>query len=221
MMLNRHDMVKQFELVVKQEIKNHQETVLATSLAINALNKRLDDLEVIVTGLQAKTTSELAFIRSVFRDMDKDFLSFQSKVKQDANDSRDQKNLDEERIREMEKEASDCSKRSEEINGKIAVLLILDKDKNSDIKRLGSEISSEIDRLKLKFFEELRKTKQEILDLPSEAQRVKEELKAEIAIDKVDFSGVIRELEVYKKSVFVIEKNIENIYTQIERLQQK
>ena len=38
---------------------------------------------------------------------------------------------------------------------------------------------------------------------------------------KLDSTGVLKEIQVYKKSMFIIEKKIENIYTLIERLDKR
>jgi hypothetical protein len=46
-------------------------------------------------------------------------------------------------------------------------------------------------------------------------------LESRLEIFKVDASGVLKELQVYKKAMYIIEKKIENIYTLIERLQQR
>ena len=77
----------------------------------------------------------------------------------------------------------------------------------------------EMERLKMRWIEDLKKFHQTILDRPSEALAVKDELEKKMQIDRVDFDGITREMHVYKKTVFIIEKNIENLYEQIKRLQ--
>ena len=87
---------------------------------------------------------------------------------------------------------------------------ISDKNRNS----LG-EISDNILR---KFSNDLIKTKNEILNSPSEASLVKKILEEKIDSHKVDVAGIMRELMIYKKENVVTEKKIENIYTLIDRL---
>ncbi len=59
------------------------------------------------------------------------------------------------------------------------------------------------------------------MDAPTEASLVRNELEQKIYAHKVDVSGIMKELTVFKKENVVIEKKLENIYTLIERLQKQ
>jgi len=58
-------------------------------------------------------------------------------------------------------------------------------------------------------------------DMEKRVSNVSEKLEKASIIARLDKEGVLRELRIYEKSMFIIEKKIENIYTLIERINKR
>jgi len=215
--LNRMDLVKQFELVVKQEIKNHQDSILQTNLAINALNTRLDELQNNLNRVSSTHVSHMALHNSSFLEIEKNFRVLESKIYAENAESKGYHEEHQEKLKKVEEHARDFFENVEWLKATIHSLLSANNERDGRIDGISRSIADEIERLGLQFAEKLQKTKQELLDLPSEAQQVKKELEEKMHDQKIDFLGCMREIEVGKKTIFIIEKHIENLYTQIQR----
>lgn len=64
------------------------------------------------------------------------------------------------------------------------------------------------------------KLKEEILSLPCKASRVKEELLEKLKVSAVNNTGILQELKVVKKEVFIHRKENEYFHTQLRRLKE-
>jgi predicted RNase H-like nuclease (RuvC/YqgF family) len=68
------------------------------------------------------------------------------------------------------------------------------------------------------FRKEILKCKKEIIESPTGVEQLKDHLENEIACHKIDVHGIMRELQVYKKEMFIVEKKLESIFTDIIKL---
>jgi hypothetical protein len=59
------------------------------------------------------------------------------------------------------------------------------------------------------------------LDIEKKLARLAEKGESNFSISRIDRDGVVKELRIYQKDLFVIEKKIENIYTLIERINKR
>jgi predicted nucleic acid-binding Zn-ribbon protein len=220
-MLNRNDLVKQFELVVKQEIKNHNDSLLASNLAINEMKSQVKDLSdrldarvaqfenaktwkyIYIDELRDFFEKEKSVWSSKFSDAQSNFILIMNelnKLKQNADKYNDNYN----------KLVEDFKTTKEWISS-------LNQNLNGNSASLRQEMQSMLSNM----VEKLTRMKNEILSIPSEAKQVRNELEAKLDIAKVDRDGIMKEIAVCKKTTYVNEKLIENIYTLIDRLDKR
>jgi len=76
-----------------------------------------------------------------------------------------------------------------------------------DMKSLFQTLSEELKQLKLDFFRDYDSLKASIDD--------------RFSLSKMDKDGVLKEIRVYYKTIFIIEKKIEHLYILIERINQR
>ena len=220
-MIKRNDLVKQFELVVKQEIINHNDQILASNLAVNEIRKSLDE----VIANQGLVNSEFGSIISKIQvngvELSGGTLKLCKKLSsfmQDMAEFREQ--VKGELLIAVENAVSNASKYERLLNNTESWHASLE-DLSDSVTGLSFNFSREIEEAKQILKKEIKKSKDEILSMPSEAQAVKKELEEKMAVDRVDFAGVMRELQIMKKDNFIKDKKIENLYTLIERLEKK
>ena len=220
-MLKRNDLAKQFELVVQQEIKNHNDQMLATNLAVNEL--RLD-IDKISKSLHLSTSLHDSNIK--IRDVqDEHQCDVINKLLQKLDSHiNDQRILNERNSKEdLDKvEAIDrLFKMIEKLTDKLSSLSEYVQVNSDSISSISESMHSSLESLERKNAASLKNFKNEIASLPSEAQEVKKELQKQMSIDRVDFTGLLKELRGYKKENLIIDKKFEHIYTLIERLDKR
>ncbi len=217
-MLKKSDLSKQFELVVQQEIKNYNDSLGQVFQAINGLKEQLKSLEEQSLENYALVSSQQKQLEIEFQLLKKDLSSSFSSLGSHVNDQK----VINERNNYKIIEISDAVERKIKIDSNVQNQL---NKLNNDIFNNKSELSdalsrmhSLLDDLLLRFRKEILKAKREILEAPSEASLVRTQLEEKLAAHTVDVDGIMRELQHFKKSTYIVEKQIENIYTLIERL---
>lgn len=217
-MIQKNHLVKQFELLTQQEIKNYQDSLNFVLQSINELKDSIEEIRqnslenyAAIHSVQVHMGIELEHIKNNLENINQ-------RVDRNCNDQKSVNEKNNFEINNIKNEISLKVSRDNNFEKKLIhisttidrVKEISDKNRNS----LG-EISDNILR---KFSNDLIKTKNEILNSPSEASLVKKILEEKIDSHKVDVAGIMRELMIYKKENVVTEKKIENIYTLIDRL---
>ena len=220
-MLKKIDLAKQFELLTLQEIKNYQDSLNFILQTIKGLR---DEIEL----LKQDSLENYASIHSVQCDLEieinnhKENLNELKAISDRAN--QEQRLINERNSREM-LDISDAvhrkirtdfrfDERFDELNSRISEV-------KQAYEKTNQRLSDSADDLFRRFSNDISKTKREIMDAPTEASLVRNELEQKIYAHKVDVSGIMKELTVFKKENVVIEKKLENIYTLIERLQKQ
>lgn len=220
-MLKKKDLVKQFELVVQQEIIEHNKAVSASNLSIN---KQREELQKQIDKLQENhklLLNEYQLVSRQFNhvnNLSTDMLNriYKSESNQFKLNERNHKEIEiiDKSVETVKQNQSNLKSLYNCLSDQI------DKTKKA-IEELSKLHIYEINRLNIKFEKELRKQKEDLLSLPSEAQEVKKEFMEELSVHKIDNAGLLREIKVLKKTVFVNEKKIENLETLIERINNK
>lgn len=217
-MLKKNDLAKQFELLVQQEIKNYNDSLLSINLSINATNDQLK-------GLSDKNNKDLAVFLSHVKRLDIEIeklkLAFSDLVSELASQFSDL-SVDliqraaslEEKVKDLKNIYLNKKEFDETFKEYSQKLSNLEEMFNSKISNCCSETA----RAEFRCKADLQSLRKEISDKPSEAQEVKRYLEHKIEISAINNHGLVREVEVCKKTSFVIEKKIENLYTLIERL---
>ena len=216
--LQKKDLANEFSDIVKQEIKNHNDSILATNVAINEIVENIREL---------KTTSDKKreILHNNLAAHIADFYILQDKIEND--------------IKTLKREYNDFS-----LDNKKNLILIkksLDDRETYYVTVVGFDqfkqkieqwaanlqrafqvqqdsFRQRIDKLiesSCSAIESARKSLQKNIDSETESRRQQDQTLDHFA---VNFSGLQKEIEVLKKRCFVIEKNNENIYTQIDRL---
>ena len=217
-MINRNDLAKQFELVVQQEIKNHNDSILATNQSINEMRKQIESLKEECADKDAsmacvieKHSGEMIDLSEMLQRMtssafskivDAQLINKQHvdslKSAMDIKESYFLTHSDFEQFRFKIDEWMAQIQRSFQVqNSKISDAIL--KSKEAHLPKC--------DELDKKFMKRL-------CDEINEIEKINQSLD----IFAVNFDGIKQEIEALKKRFYVVEKNIENIYTQITRL---
>ncbi len=220
-MLKRGDLTKQFELLVQQEIKNHNDSVLSTNISINNLKDHIDQLSKKLDAHVAASSNTFVFYNIDIDKLKKSFDQLSSKCEYSLNDFSSNIQSNNKRIEDLAKTFESYVKNQKDQNEKLSLLDNLILGIQDKICNFFSNIKNEIYRNQLKSEDSLRDLKQEILNRPSEAKVVKKEIEDKMSIWAIDFSGLMKEIQINKKTDFITQKKIENLYTLIERLEKR
>ncbi len=220
-MLKKSDLSKQFELVVKQEIKNYQDSHNAVLQAIRDLKENISVVEFYSKEAFAKLECRQSKILLEISELSKSMKALESKCDRRLND------LEKFRVDAINEIGIqiDISLKNAKINElneiRINEIKMVLEDVDDDIKRYPVMISNFFDAIQSKLSKDLKRMKEEILSLPSEADKIRDEYDEKIDCHKIDTEGILKEIRVSRKDMIVIQKQIENIYTLIERLKKK
>lgn len=217
-MLQKKDLSKQFELVVKQEIKNYQDS-------LNFILQSIRDLKDDVAHVKNESLESFAVIHSLqsnlailFQDMKDEQKRLRKKIDDTLADFKDLSKC-------CEKEKS----YQNSVLGHHSHLHNLHEINESNIDSRLEGLSKEIEDTKKhltqlcersynKFSQELLKTKDEILCTPSPVEKLYQMTHEKISSQKVDVDGIMKEIRANRYDMMVFEKKFEHIYTLIERL---
>lgn len=220
-MIQKNDLAKKFELVVQQEIKNYNDSlnnllqsIRDVRIEIESMKKGMLSSQVssesgrqdLASQIQRMTESndiELAKLRSALNDLlslHRELVN-QITIQQDVGAQNAIKN-------EFNRNSID------RLYGTVKCI-------EDEIVGNSLRITHQLEGIKFRLSKDFQKFKEEILSMPSEAFQVKKDLEEKLSIQAIDFDGVMRELAVFKKENMITQKKIENIYTLIERFQNK
>lgn len=220
-MLKRDDIVKQFDLVVKQEIKNHNDQILTSNLSINKIREDLEKNNSSQAQINANLASEISRLSSNLNELSKVTGNLIGKLTSAANDLRSSISNFQSQIALCVQGISECKAALQEQERKSKADQVKMAFLEESIKNIPITLHSFSERVEKKAMSQANHVKEEILGLPCEAKKVRDELLKQIEIDRIDFEGVTKELIAVKKAHFINDKKIENIYTLIERLTKK
>ena len=217
-MLKRKDLVDQFSLVVKQEIKNHQDASLAMNVAINSNREQIDNLSALFSKKIAFIESELSKQKMLADVFKKELFDEREKNKK----------LHKETSSFLKKSISsfsglfasfeDMKTELSKLSENVKYLFDLDIKKEDLVHDLYKYVNQENYKIENKIKNSVANAKNEILNRPSEVNEMKEELLERLASCKIEKDGVDRELAVLKKSVYVLKKELEHVYNLMDRL---
>lgn len=218
-MLKKQDLVNKFDVLTKQEIKNHNDQILATNLSINKLRLEIEDWEIKLSALEIKSTNDL--IKS-HTDMENKFQLIVKVIDVLS------KSLDKEHnvsltnnsiILEMLKTKSD----NLDVEKKIHIIQeIVEATHKSFNKKLDVAIDSfkgALQELSKIFHEKIGILDVKLFNQSQNENKIKSDLESKLDIVKLEKDSLMKEINILKKDSFITEKKIENIYTLIDRLQ--
>lgn len=220
-MLKRNDLVKQFELVTKQEIKNYQDQ-------FNAVLQQIRDIKISLDNIQKKYLEKYALLHSAQGEILQQIEAIKQKcdlrsAKLDRIES-DQSFVNHQNcgifaeinkaIIKKQEDQSFFHKKIDSIWTEIYKL-------NANAKSTENVIAENSSSLTKRLAKSIEQTKEEIKSAPSQYDKLKTEMNAKLMSAVVDSAGLLREIAVIKKENTIFEKKIENLYILIERLKKK
>jgi hypothetical protein len=216
-MLTKRDLIDEFQDIVKQEIKNHNDSILATNVSINRLEKMIYDLisEVDARFIKlkndennrSKETTEkskeitdcIGIVQRKVSEVKPILNSFSEMVTNDI-----LKKLDKEEFwKEIEHLKLLFDKKIEFIGGQ------LEKERSLSVEE-SKVIRRQIDNTACYLYDFSNK-------VDSQLKEIKESFEKKIELMRVEKEGFLREISVLKKQNFVFEKTIEDLYSQINK----
>lgn len=221
-MISKIDLIKEFELLTRQQIKEHNDLLLSTNVRLQKIEFSIESILIKIDRLNAARGEEklkdwLELVK--FKNSVEEALKL---IKSNVNDSKHEFDILGASQNEM------LAKFSDEFNEFKAGLL--------DKLKLVKSDQKETDRKALSFSDQVVATmttlvnnqkavndalKREIDDLAKSVEANDKILKKKEEINTESVKGYLRELDVSKKAIFILEKKVENIYTAIERLKSK
>src|SRR3989304_4011823 len=220
-MLKRSDLSRQFELVVQQEIRNHQVSVDATNQAMDTIRRDIEEL-------QLARSKEASALHSIISEQKMTIETLERNVsdqKRKLDSSIEILNIGVDRVdTEIQEVIDGCLKAHrhiEDLKDKIRSLINdqsnFDKLIRSGLKDLRQEmdhgLSRALDIVKVLF--------KERDDRPSEIVAATCQLEQRIREKEIDVEGIYGEIRAFRRDCFVVEKKIENLYSLVGRLQKK
>jgi hypothetical protein len=205
--------------IVKQEIINHNDAVLSTNIAINELREKSDKLNELteerLTELESKIVDLGIDFNNILRYFNEVTAKFDAIVKEQDNLHK----RDYQRVSDLEKVIEILIEKSKKQDKDFQDLKDARFGSNEAMTQLFINQQTVETNLKHKIERDIDKLKEEIFSLPSKAEEVRKEFSEELAMYKLDTEGIFKEIKVLKKTVFISEKKIEDLYNQILKRQ--
>lgn len=212
--LIKDEFVKKFEQTILDEIRNYKKSIADIEEQFSILNIKCNTLAI----------------------KQKDFFDLINNIKSDCKNHLIQEK--EELFDKFESHRKYINENVDKVQHDLNSFLIKFSQfvKKDDLENEKSFIQSQLKDMYLIFEKENKKINQFIFEIKSGILRLFDELDLSLKkdfvkvnekiedinkkndINKVDFDGLLKELREYKKSMFIIEKKIENIYTLIKRI---
>lgn len=210
-------MIDQFENVVKNEIRSHNTAIEKSNNSLNELKEMFREFHLENKNLKSTNESLYAKTQKHFdeskKDLEKSFKDQRAFLKE--NEKRVNFLLD-----QLKKDSENYIGRKE-----------FEDLKDENDKAFGGVNQQHLkglNRLELEMYKKDSETRLLLSHLAEEFDEKLQYLKKKIdrfsdqlIESNAECAGVLRELQVYKKNMFILEKKIENIYTLIERLNKR
>lgn len=218
--LQRSDLAKEFSEIVKQEIINHNDSILATNIALNEIRNALEIAQHFSATERLKFNDMFQSHQTSLNIIAEEFKSRIAKLHRESNDRSAQFISD---LTSIRKSFDDRSTYFMTIEGFDQFNKKIDQW-TANIQR-AFQTQQDMTRQQTDKITNDTKLAIEILrDVVQKSigEEVQERKKQDVTLDHfaVNFAGMQREIEVLKKRCFIIEKNVEHIYTLIERLKE-
>lgn len=222
-MLSRNDLVKQFEIVTKQEIVNHNKAIAQTNATIDEIKHELDNHTRTTEKHRAENNSEVKLLCISLERLDQ---SLNNNLKNNVINFQEQYEIQKKIIDDCINRINIFHERINVIVGDLTSINALDivgnfNKINSRVNDIQQDLKLNFDRSFFCFQEEIQSIKKELSYKPTEAEKIKDELKGKIESHRVDQQTLLREMRSIRQSHLVIEKSIEALFTLSEKMKEK
>jgi hypothetical protein len=215
--LVKQEMVNRFESVVKEEIRLNAQSIESNQKQLEEARSTIQSLEVKIHTHKSEMTDLFASLMNTFlrekQLSDKKVEDFCSNVQKSMSSLKDDvATLSINHANSLSKEEYEERKHD----------MIKHFDVGINVNQANIESAKSYNE---KMFVDGSKRHEDLWSKVDALQSLisdqNKELEKKIQTFKVDSDGVLQELRIYKKEMFIIDKKIENIYTLIERLQNR
>ncbi len=218
-MLKKNDLAKQFELVVQQEIKNYQDSLNFVLQSLKSINESIEAVKNQILDTHAQLHNQLKLFEIRIENLEKSHSDHKKAAENSIFDLKTSNSKNSDQLLCLKNQQDESLRYQDKLFERTDNLKFLLKEMDQSHNKKRSDLDSKIEFYNSKMIDHVQKTKQEILELPSDSLKIKEELEEKMNIDRVDVKGLLKEIRVNRVNTDYIEKKIENIYTLIERLQ--
>lgn len=220
-MLKKKDLSKHFEDLTKIEIKKHNDQILASNLALNNLKDNISAYENNLSAFRISLNNEVGKVK---KELEKQFISIFDKLNEVNSDIEEKTKVSDRKDKYFEDSIE--NKVSVDIHKKEMAVIreIIEVNKTKLNQKLDTSINSLKDSLQLMvntINAQLKQITSDLYKTPSESQIVKNDLSTQISTIKIEIDGIRRELQIMRKTDFIQEKHLEDIYNIIKRMEQK
>lgn len=220
-MLKKKDLSKQFEDLTNIEIKKHNDQILASNLALNNLKDNISAYENNLSAFKISLNNEVGKVK---KELEKQFISIFEKLNEVNSDIEEKTKVSDRKDKYFEDSIE--NKVSVDIHKKEMAVIreIIEANKTKLNQKLDTAINSLKDSLQLMINTinaQLKQITSDLYKTPSESQIVKNDLSTQISTIKIEIDGIRRELQIMRKTDFIQEKHLEDIYNIIKRMEQK
>lgn len=207
--LIKDEVVSRFEDVVKEEIRKHNLALEKTDKQLALLLDMFEKYQHSNENLHHKNNQKYDEMMSLFhsekKTMEKDFSRHNEHLRNLEALCKEEKEKYNFVTKQESNEKFECF--SEEFNAY--------KDRVDEMKeKIECSFYTALNNFKIEVLSELYKLQDVIKDFEKKLHVYEEKLETNI----VDAKGITRMMKIDQKSIFIIEKKIENIYTVIERM---
>lgn len=220
-MLKKKDLSKHFEDLTKIEIKKHNDQILASNLALNNLKDNISAYENNLSAFRISLNNEVGKVK---KELEKQFISIFDKLNEVNSDIEEKTKVSDKKDKYFEDSIE--NKVSVDIYRKEMAVIreMIETNKTKLNQKLDMAINSLKDSLQLMvntINAQLKQITSDLYKTPSESQIVKNDLSMQISTIKIEIDGIRRELQIMRKTDFIQEKHLEDIYNIIKRMEQK
>lgn len=217
-MINKLNLSDKFELIVKQEIKNYQDSLEYILKSVRYLKESIDDIKIKSQESYEKLHNQYKALDIEIKDIKKSHKELNQSFVSQLNDQRKINEINSCDIKDFSDYIERKLERDNDFEEKLAVLREYIIETRSLVEKNFTTLNVVAENLREKINKDLLRTKKEILDAPTEATLVKKHLEDKINSHKVDVYGILRELNIYRKENHITQKKIEHLYILIDRL---
>lgn len=219
-MLRKKDLAKQFELVVKQEIQNHNASILAN-------NQRLNTIEESILETQKTLKEQIAAIKSamvneaVYKERKEDISkSYKQKLENEVYNLRDLFLEFGDDLKKQIKTISENTIESLSVEELKQIFNRYDK-KFLESEEIVKQLTASYDKREQQRQDKVVKWKDSILEVINEYVDQIKTVIQKVSELQVDITGFKKMLKSSDRNIYLSEKKIENLYTLIERLNKR
>lgn len=217
-MLKKNDLAKQFELLTQQEIKNYQDSLNFVLQSINEIKKDIQNLQGSLLSQAGRAESFTLGFSSRLQGVVDAMGRFDNIIKRNFNEQFIINERNAQEVKDLEASMLFKLRMNDDTFSKLSTFLYHLDELDEKVEQRNHEIDKSLDHLLMRFRKEILRAKKEIMEAPTEAALVRDQLESKIESHRVDVQGIMRELTIYKKENSITQKKIENIYTLIARL---